>query len=112
MKREFIYTTVFDRRWEEMGLADTDLQALEKFIMDNPEAGDIIRGTGGAIKLRFALPSENKGKRGGVRVIYMDIVRNAHTHLLLCYAKSKQDDLTNEQTKQLKSLVKTLKGES
>ena len=111
MKREFIYTRVFDKYWKELGLEIADLEELEKFIMENPRAGDIIKGTGGAIKLRFALPNSNRGKSGGVRVIYTDIEHNAHTHLLLCYAKSKQGDLTADQKKQLKSLVETLKGE-
>jgi len=110
MKREFIFSAIFDKRWKELGLTDSDLQELEKFIMDNPEAGDVIKGTGGAIKLRFALPT-NKGKSGGARIIYADIKNNAHTHLLLCYAKSKQEDLNGEQKRQIKSLVKTLKGE-
>ena len=91
-----------------MNLTDDDLQELENFIMQNPDFGDTIKGTGGAIKLRWFL--QDKGKRGGIRVIYTDMPRNAHVHLLLCYGKSKQDDLTDKQKKQLKSLIEILKG--
>jgi len=92
-------------------LTDNDLQELQNFLLKNPEAGDIIQGTNGARKVRFALPDNDKGKRGGVRVIYVDIIKREHIHLLLCYAKAKQDDLTTEQKKQIKSLVHELKGE-
>ena len=44
MTRIFITTTVFDRRWSELGLSDEDLRKLEKFLMENPGFGDVIRG--------------------------------------------------------------------
>jgi len=111
MTREFIRTSYFDKRWNEMNLTDDDLRQLETYIMDNPGVGDIMPGTAGAIKIRMALQSSNKGKSGGVRVIYIDLTHKAHVHLLLCYPKSMQDDLTPEQKKQLKHLVQILKGE-
>lgn len=43
-----------------------DLQALERILIANPDAGDVIPGTGGLRKLRFAPPSWHTGKRGGV----------------------------------------------
>ena len=77
--------------------------------MNNPTAGDIIIGTGGAIKLRHALPG--KGKSGGIRVIYTDITHKSKIYLLLCYGKGEQDNLTDTQKKQLESLIKMIKGE-
>jgi len=109
MKREFISTTVFDKQWRGLSLTDEDLRRLEKHIMENLFAGDIIVGSGGAIKLRFALPG--KGKSGGVRIIYTDVAHKEKVYLLLCYAKSDQDDLTSEQKQQLKPLIKMLRGE-
>ena len=109
MKRTFISTTFFDRRWVGLNLNDDDLYDLQLFIMNNPTAGDVIVGTGGAIKLRYALP--DKGKSGGVRVIYTDITHKNKTYFLLCYGKSEQDDLTSPQKKQLEKLIKTIKGE-
>jgi len=109
MKRTFISTSVFDKRWFGLNLSDDDLYDLQLFIMNNPTAGDVIVGTGGAIKLRYALPE--KGKSGGVRVIYTDITHINKTYLLLCYGKSEQDDLTSAQKKQLEKLIKTIKGE-
>lgn len=109
MLRTFITTSVFDKHWDALSLTDDNLQELQNFIMTNFFPGDIIKGTGGAIKLRWNL--QNKGKRGGIRIIYADIAHKEHTHLLLCYAKSKQEDLTYKQKQQLKALIKELYGE-
>ena len=109
MKRQFIETTIFSKRWKELGLTDDDLLKLQSHLMKNPDIGDLIVGSGGARKIRFALP--HKGKSGGARVIYVDIVHKANTHLLMCYPKSKQDDLTEEQRKLIGQLTRTLKGE-
>jgi hypothetical protein len=109
MIRQFVETTIFTKRWHEMGLNDDNLIELQNFILTNPLAGDVIADTGGARKIRFALP--HMGKRGGARVIYVDILHKEHTHLLLCYPKNKQENLTDEQRKIIRHLVKTLKGE-
>jgi len=92
-----------------MGLDDDDLMELQRHIMKNLASGNLIVGTGGARKIRYALP--NKGKSGGARVIYIDIVHAKHIHLLLCYPKGKQENLTPEQTKVVRQLTKALKGE-
>jgi len=94
-----------------MGLNDNDLRELEIYLLDNVGIGNVIPGTGGAIKVRWALSGNDKGKSGGTRIIYIDLIRKAHIHLLLCYPKSKQETLTNEQKKHIKQLIKTLKGE-
>ena len=106
MKRMFISTTVFTKRWSEMGLTDGDLNALEQYIMQNPKAGKIIEGTGGSIKLRFALPST--GKSGGARIIYIDVITTARVFLLTCYKKSKKDTLTDTEKEAIKEVVKRI----
>ena len=111
MKRVFISTTIFLKRWADIGLSDDDMSVLEKYIMENPKAGDIIEGTGGATKLRFALPG--KGKSGGVRVIYIDVVMTEKVYLLTCYPKSKKDTLTDNEKAAIKEIVKRIvKNES
>ena len=71
MTREFIFTKPFLISWEKMGLDDNDLKQLEEILLENPLKGDVIQGTGGARKLRIQL--EGRGKRGGGRVIYLDV---------------------------------------
>ena len=109
MVREFISTSVFDKRWYSLNLTDDDLRELQNLIMKNPSAGDIIVGTGGAKKTRYAIPG--KGKSGGARIIYADITLKRIVYLLLCYGKNEQDDLTDSQKKQIEKLIKTIKGE-
>jgi len=66
-------------------------------------------GTGGAAKIRFA--ARDKGKSGGARVIYTDVKHKEIVYLLLCYPKDEQDDLTADQKKKLKTVIKQLKEE-
>jgi len=109
MNRAFIMTPIFDKLWDDLSLTDNDLNELQNFILKNNIPGDTIKGTNGAIKLRWNL--KPKGKRGGIRVIYTDVKSKFQTHLLLCYPKSKQDDLTEKQKQQLKTIITEIKGE-
>ena len=88
MKRQFVMTRIFDKRWQELGLTDEDLQRLEIYLLENPGSGDIIQGTGGAIKLRWALP--NTGKSSSARIIYIDLIKTERVHFITCYQKSKK----------------------
>lgn len=109
MTREFVYTKPFLAAWKAMGLSDEDLKMLEKILLDNPEQGDLIQGTGGARKLRIQL--EGRGKRGGARVVYIDILKKERLYLLFAYPKNVQADLTPDQKKQLKLLIEAIKRE-
>jgi len=71
--------------------------------MFRPDAGDIIRGGGGLRKVRWNLPG--RGKRGALRVIYFWDSPDA-IYMLLPYKKTDQDDLTPEQMKFLRAMVK------
>lgn len=48
-------------------MTDESLRELENILLENPKSGDAIQGTGGIRKIR--IPLDNKGKRGGGRVI-------------------------------------------
>ena len=54
-----------------MGLHDEELKLLEDILLENPQKGDVIEGTSGARKMRIQM--NGHGKRGGGRVIYVDI---------------------------------------
>ena len=109
MTREFVYTEPFRRSWKAMGLGDDDAKKLEEMLLENPKAGDVIEGTGGARKIRIQM--ENHGKSGGARVIYVDVFRKEKLYLLLAYPKNVQDDLTPEQKKMIRNLVDAIKKE-
>ena len=109
MTREFIYTEPFKRSWKAMGLSDDDAKLLEEVLLENPKAGDVIEGTGGARKIRIQM--EGRGKSGGGRVIYVDVFEKEKLYLLLAYPKNVQDNMTPEQKKQVKKLVDAIKKE-
>jgi hypothetical protein len=66
---EFIETPTFTALIAEY-LRDDEYRALQSFLASEPEAGDVIPGTSGFRKLRWADRRRGKGKRGGLRVIY------------------------------------------
>jgi hypothetical protein len=74
--------------------------------MENPEAGDIIEGTGGLCKIRFADAKRGKGKRGGLRVIDYWWSSGKQFWLFTIYSKDEKDNLTPAQKKVLKELIK------
>jgi len=72
-------------------------------LVNRPDVGKIIPGSGGLRKLRWS--AKGHGKRGGIRSIYYWFVSQDTILLLYAYPKSKRDDLTPEQLKQLRKLV-------
>ena len=109
MTREFVYTAPFRKCWKAMGLSDDDLKALEEILLDNPQLGDVIEGTGGARKMRIKL--EGRGQSGGGRIIYVDIYEKEKLYLLLAYPKNVQDDLTPQQKKEIRRLIEAIRKE-
>jgi RelE toxin of RelE / RelB toxin-antitoxin system len=87
-------------------MPESERDELIGFLAANPEAGDLIQGTGGVRKLRWGL--EGRGKRGGARIIYF--FRNTRTpvFLLTAFAKNQRVDLSQAERNELRSLTKTL----
>lgn len=75
-----------DRLWSE-----DERLALFDWLAANPDAGAVIRGSGGCRKVRWS--RSGMGKRGGVRVIYFRDVAADEIWMLLAYAKSTRDDI-------------------
>jgi len=72
----------------------------------NPEAGDVIEGTGGLRKLRQADIRRGKGKRGGLRVIYYWWNGQRQFWLFTLYGKDEMDDLSSKEKKALREMLK------
>ncbi|MGH8427144.1 MAG: type II toxin-antitoxin system RelE/ParE family toxin [Gammaproteobacteria bacterium] len=98
----FVETEVFTERIRK--LADEESYAEFQFwLADNPQAGDVIPGTGGIRKVRMGV--KGHGKRGGARVIYYHFVADQQIAMLYVYAKNERTDLTTAQRKALKKIV-------
>jgi hypothetical protein len=86
----FIETKLFTRLVQQY-LSDDEYQALQKLLMEQPDAGDVIPGTGGVRKLRWRAPGQ--GKRGGYRVVYFARVERGVIWMLTMYPKNVKDDI-------------------
>ena len=109
MNRTFIEIPAFTKKWRELGLTDENLRALENILLEDPKAGDAIKGTGGLRKLR--VPMERKGKRGGARVLYVDIELKEKIYFINVYSKDEKSDITPDEKKAFKAVVNFLKEE-
>lgn len=96
----FVETPIFYRRVQQY-LDDEEYGEMQALLTLRPDAGNVIKGTGGMRKLRWA--GSGRGKRGGLRVIYYWWVAKDRISLLMVYPKNEQDDLTVDQLKQLKN---------
>ena len=106
MKRKFIFTQHFDDKWNKLGLTDDDCTLLEQFLLENPDVGVIIQGTGGIRKIRWRLPST--GKSGGIRILYIDYIMQETIVVFDLFTKDEKDNLSDSEKATLKSIVKSL----
>ena len=106
----FIEVPQFTKKWARLGFNDDDLRKLQNILMDEPKSGDMIKGTGGVRKYRFAL--KNRGKSGSVRVCYVHFSTYEIFFMLTVYSKKEKENLEDEEKKAIKKLVNTLLEET
>jgi len=94
-------TPIFQRYAAEVW-SDAERNQFISFIAANPEAGDLIRGSGGCRKVRWS--TAGKGKSGGARVIYFNSDEGT-IWLLIVYKKAKFDNLPTSFLVELKQGV-------
>ena len=94
----FIESSVFERLLP-IYLDDDEYGELQQYMIQNPEAGQLVRGSGGVRKLRWIRPG--MGKRGGLRVIYFVRYEPNQFWMLSLYAKAKQENVPGHILKQL-----------
>lgn len=103
MTRTFVSTEEFDRQWSAMRLRDGDLLRLQRELLNNPQVGSVIQGTGKLRKMRFAF--EGQGKSGSARVAYVDFLVCKTIYLISAYPKSKKENLSQEERNNLKKII-------
>ncbi len=94
---------------ENRELLKDDYEDFKKRLIENPELGPTITKTGGVRKIR--LKSATKGKSGGFRVCYFYLPARSELFLICIYGKNKQEDLSEADKKELKTLVTEFKRE-
>lgn len=97
----FIETPIFTEDVQQL-LSDREYGSLQLHLAANPNVGNVIQGTRGLRKVRWA--AMGKGKRGGVRVIYYHVAAAEQIRMLLIYRKGVKDDLTQTQRVALRLL--------
>ncbi len=86
----FVETLLFSRLVGKY-LPDEEYASLQSALVENPKEGKVISGSGGVRKLRWA--SRGRGKRGGVRVIYLTRVGRDEIWMLTIYGKNVADNV-------------------
>jgi len=99
-------TPIFQKYAEEVW-SESERSEFISWIAANPQAGDVVPGSGGCRKVRWT--RQGMGKRGGARVIYFNEIEG-RIWLLIVYSKSKFDNLPAEFLAQLKSEVENGKA--
>ncbi len=84
-----------------------EVEALIDVLADEPEAGDIIKETGGIRKIRFAVG--DRGKRGGVRVVYYFHNDTMPVFLLTVFAKGEKDNISKAERNELAKFARKIR---
>jgi hypothetical protein len=100
---QFIETSIFTRQVTAL-LSDDEYGQLQSALAAHPEMGAIIPQSGGLRKVRWSVIG--RGKRGGVRAIYYWVVAEDQILMLYMYPKNEKDNLTTQQLKVLREVVR------
>ena len=97
-----VETSIFTRQIQAL-LTDDEYMQLQVALIQRPDMGPVMPGSGGIRKARW--PARGYGKRGGLRVIYYWAVSPGQLLMLFIYAKGEQEDLSPAQLKILRKIV-------
>lgn len=106
MTRTFVELPFFQKKWKALGLDDKDLKRLQEELIADPKVGDVMQGTGGIRKMRFAF--EKRGKSGSVRIIYVDFEVYEKIFLITAYPKNEKENLSQAERNELKQMIHIL----
>lgn len=98
-------TTGYLRKAEKL-LSQDERRDLVSYLAEHPKAGDLLEGTGGIRKLRWARGSQ--GKSSGVRVVYYVHSDLMPLYLLTLFAKNERSNLSKAERNELAELVDIL----
>lgn len=105
MRFVFLETPIFSRLLESY-MDDSEYGVLQSELMRAPERGDLMPGTGGFRKLRWADRRRHKGKRGGLRIIYYLLLEHRQIWFFTIYDKDEHKDLSARQCRLLENAIR------
>ncbi|MBV9848566.1 MAG: toxin [Armatimonadetes bacterium] len=111
MRLTFIETSGFTQAVRAYFPDDAAYAAFQEALLQNSARGDVMPGCGGLRKVRWPDPRRGKGKRGGLRLIYLHVPEAETVVLLDVYDKDETDDLTQDQRRQLAQLAHAIREE-
>ncbi|TAA49297.1 type II toxin-antitoxin system RelE/ParE family toxin [Shinella sp. JR1-6] len=95
-----VETHSFRKAASDAGMSEEEVLRLKNLLSECPDAGDLIKGTGGARKLRFAKPG--RGKSGSYRVVTYYCAEDIPVFLMDVYAKGDKINLSARERADLK----------
>lgn len=105
MKGIFIEMPLFTRLLSEY-LSDEAYKELQQALLEKPELGDVMPGTGGFRKMRWLDSRHGKGTRGGLRIIYYWLQEDRQIWFFTIYGKGELTDLSAKEKQALKMAIK------
>jgi hypothetical protein len=109
MKVSFVQLSEFVSDCRRLGLDDDAVRELELLIMERPEAGKPMRGTGGVRKIRFSPSASRRGKSGSIRALYAYFVHADLVYLLAAFGKNEKENISNAEKNEYRVLMHRLK---
>ncbi len=103
---EFLEAPAFSRYLPDY-LDDESYRILQNDLASNPDLGDLMPGTGGFRKMRWADARRGKGRRGGLRIIYYHFRSDSRIWFMAVYDKNEASDLTTKEKKALKASIES-----
>jgi hypothetical protein len=98
--KTIIEAKLFERQWPRLWTEEEHDEFIE-WIAGNPDAGDVISGSEGCRKVRWA--RRGQGKSSGVRIIYMKYDDYGNLILITLYAKSERENISNKEVERIKN---------
>lgn len=109
MKWQFVEVQPFLARRDECFRSDADFRSFQLALMQDPERWGVLPGAAPLRKARWGDESSGRGKRGGIRVIYMQVPESRRVFLLHVYSKTRLDNLSQNDARILSRLARELR---
>ena len=106
---EFVESSVFSR--QIAALPRAVLTNIQSDLVQDPQRGDIVKGTHGVRKARVGDPASSRGKSGSYRYLYLYLEHAGRVHLLYLFSKGEQSDLSPSQKRVIGALSQRIRNE-